>query len=172
MWSIIEYILSNAMFQGFIIHLFNVSWLWINSSFLFFFTSFLHFFVDSRVRAYGKCIQRAAKTVAIATPTCLRSPVRTAPLFVPSSAAVFSRLVVSKMSAAAVPPSSRRAVVFGTSQDRRLFPLYFAPDRLGNEMFRQVAPDLGPGSYDSHKVGVFKCRGCGGTSSSVAMKQN
>ncbi|XP_075898098.1 ciliary microtubule-associated protein 3 [Nelusetta ayraudi] len=57
--------------------------------------------------------------------------------------------------AAAAAPTQRAVVVFGTSQDRRLFPLYFAPDRLGNEMFRRVAPDLGPGSYDSHKLGTM-----------------
>lgn len=60
-------------------------------------------------------------------------------------------LVVSKMSAA----SSRR-VIFGTSQERRLFPLHYAPDRLGSEMSRRLAPHLGPGRYDNHEVGLFK----------------
>lgn len=79
-------------------------------------------------------------------------------LFFPSLLSRFPfSLVVSKMSAAAAAPAQRAVVVFGTSQDRRLFPLYFAPDRLGNEMCRRVAPDLGPGSYDSHKVGLLKC---------------
>lgn len=52
--------------------------------------------------------------------------------------------------------ASSQRVAFGTSQDRKLFPLHFAPDRLGNEMSRQGAPDLGPGSYDNHKVGVLR----------------
>lgn len=84
---------------------------------------------------------------------------RTVFLFVrPCRRAFLSALAVSKMSATGATSASaqRAVVVFGTSQDRRLFPLYFAPDRLGNEMSRRVAPDLGPGSYDSHKVGPLK----------------
>lgn len=52
--------------------------------------------------------------------------------------------------------ASSRKVVFGTSQERRLFPLHYAPDRLGTEMSRRLAPHLGPGRYDNHEVGLFK----------------
>ncbi|CAL8368256.1 unnamed protein product [Lota lota] len=48
-------------------------------------------------------------------------------------------------------PDRRRGVVFGTSQDRKLFPTHFAPNRLGNQMFRQEAPHRGPGCYDNHE---------------------
>jgi len=44
------------------------------------------------------------------------------------------------------------AVVFGTRQERRLFPSHFAPDRLGNQMSLQGAPHRGPGCYDNHEV--------------------
>ncbi|TDH10190.1 hypothetical protein EPR50_G00072320 [Perca flavescens] len=46
-------------------------------------------------------------------------------------------------------------VFFGTSQERKLFPLHHAPDRLGNQMARQPAPNLGPSSYDNHEFGTI-----------------
>ncbi|KAK2851888.1 hypothetical protein Q5P01_008164 [Channa striata] len=46
-------------------------------------------------------------------------------------------------------------VHFGSSQDRKLFPFYYAPDRLGNQMLRQEAPHLGPGSYENHEFGTM-----------------
>ncbi|XP_047427682.1 protein pitchfork-like [Mugil cephalus] len=46
-------------------------------------------------------------------------------------------------------------VFFGSSQERRLFPLHYAPDRLGNQMSRQEEPCLGPGCYDNHKFGTI-----------------
>ncbi|XP_017274627.1 protein pitchfork [Kryptolebias marmoratus] len=48
-----------------------------------------------------------------------------------------------------------RRVVFSSSQERRLFPLHFAPDRLGNQHLRHDAPHLGPGCYDNHKFGTI-----------------
>ncbi|XP_059188233.1 protein pitchfork-like isoform X1 [Centropristis striata] len=44
---------------------------------------------------------------------------------------------------------------FGSCQERRLFPLYYAPDWLGNQLRRQEAPHLGPGCYDSHEFGTI-----------------
>ncbi|KAG7250562.1 hypothetical protein CRUP_027719 [Coryphaenoides rupestris] len=51
-------------------------------------------------------------------------------------------------------PDRRRgaAVVFGTRQERKLFPSHFAPNRLGNQMCRQEAPHRGPGCYDNHEA--------------------
>ncbi|XP_054465312.1 protein pitchfork-like [Anoplopoma fimbria] len=46
-------------------------------------------------------------------------------------------------------------VHFGSSQERKLFPYHFAPDRLGNQMSREVAPDVGPGCYDNHEFGTI-----------------
>ncbi|KAM9856093.1 ciliary microtubule-associated protein 3 [Aulostomus maculatus] len=46
-------------------------------------------------------------------------------------------------------------VAFGSCQDRKLFPLHYAPDRLGNQMARQDAPHIGPGCYDSHQFGTM-----------------
>ncbi|XP_049922195.1 protein pitchfork-like [Epinephelus moara] len=46
-------------------------------------------------------------------------------------------------------------VFFGSSQERRLFPLHYAPDRLGNQMSRQEVPHLGPGCYDNHEFGTM-----------------
>uniref|UniRef100_A0A3Q4G6I2 Protein pitchfork-like n=1 Tax=Neolamprologus brichardi TaxID=32507 RepID=A0A3Q4G6I2_NEOBR len=43
-------------------------------------------------------------------------------------------------------------VCFGSSLERRLFPLHYAPDRLGNQMAQQGPPHIGPGSYDNHEV--------------------
>uniref|UniRef100_A0A3B4H0H4 Uncharacterized protein n=1 Tax=Pundamilia nyererei TaxID=303518 RepID=A0A3B4H0H4_9CICH len=45
-------------------------------------------------------------------------------------------------------------VCFGSSLERRLFPLHYAPDRLGNQMSQQGPPHVGPGSYDNHEVCV------------------
>ncbi|XP_058500179.1 protein pitchfork-like [Solea solea] len=44
-----------------------------------------------------------------------------------------------------------RKTVFGSRQERKLFPLHYAPDRLGNQMPRQQALLVGPGSYDNHE---------------------
>ncbi|XP_071333481.1 ciliary microtubule-associated protein 3 isoform X2 [Trachinotus anak] len=46
-------------------------------------------------------------------------------------------------------------VFFGSSQERKLFPLHFAPDRLGNRMSGQGAPHVGPGCYDNHEFGTM-----------------
>uniref|UniRef100_A0A672YPD4 Si:ch211-66i15.4 n=1 Tax=Sphaeramia orbicularis TaxID=375764 RepID=A0A672YPD4_9TELE len=56
--------------------------------------------------------------------------------------------VFSKMSAA-------QKVVFGSSQERKLFPLHYAPDRLGIQMSRRQAPHVGPGCYDNHEFGTI-----------------
>uniref|UniRef100_UPI0037E8A9B6 ciliary microtubule-associated protein 3 n=1 Tax=Semicossyphus pulcher TaxID=241346 RepID=UPI0037E8A9B6 len=44
-------------------------------------------------------------------------------------------------------------ICFGSSQERKLLPLHYAPDRLGNQMSRQEAPNIGPGCYDNHEFG-------------------
>ncbi|KAK0146850.1 Protein pitchfork [Merluccius polli] len=49
-------------------------------------------------------------------------------------------------------PGPQRRVVFGTCQERRLFPTDFAPNRLGNQMSRQEAAHRGPGCYDNHQL--------------------
>ncbi|XP_026222714.1 protein pitchfork [Anabas testudineus] len=46
-------------------------------------------------------------------------------------------------------------VFFGSSQERKLFPLHYAPDRLGNQMSRRDAPHVGPGCYDNHEFGTM-----------------
>ncbi|XP_022618974.1 protein pitchfork [Seriola dumerili] len=46
-------------------------------------------------------------------------------------------------------------VFFGSSQERKLFPFHYAPDRLGNQMSRQEAPNVGPGCYDNHEFGTI-----------------
>ncbi|XP_040913225.1 protein pitchfork-like [Toxotes jaculatrix] len=48
-----------------------------------------------------------------------------------------------------------QGVFFGSSQERKLFPRHYAPDRLGNQMSRQEAPHLGPGCYDNHEFGTI-----------------
>uniref|UniRef100_A0A3Q3F363 Si:ch211-66i15.4 n=1 Tax=Labrus bergylta TaxID=56723 RepID=A0A3Q3F363_9LABR len=48
-----------------------------------------------------------------------------------------------------------RRISFGSSQERRLFPVHHAPDRLGNEMSRQPEPHMGPGCYDNHEFGTI-----------------
>ncbi|KAM6982503.1 ciliary microtubule-associated protein 3 [Tautogolabrus adspersus] len=48
-----------------------------------------------------------------------------------------------------------RTIFFGSSQERKLFPYYHAPDRLGNEMSRQPEPHMGPGCYDNHEFGTI-----------------
>uniref|UniRef100_A0A3B3WHZ8 Uncharacterized protein n=1 Tax=Poecilia mexicana TaxID=48701 RepID=A0A3B3WHZ8_9TELE len=47
-----------------------------------------------------------------------------------------------------------RRIRFGSSQDRRIYPSYFALDRLGNQSKRYEArkpPHLGPGCYDNNE---------------------
>uniref|UniRef100_A0A665TXJ1 Si:ch211-66i15.4 n=1 Tax=Echeneis naucrates TaxID=173247 RepID=A0A665TXJ1_ECHNA len=46
-------------------------------------------------------------------------------------------------------------VFFGSCQERKLLPLHYAPDRLGNQMLRQQAPHIGPGCYDNHQFGTI-----------------
>uniref|UniRef100_A0A669BT29 Uncharacterized protein n=1 Tax=Oreochromis niloticus TaxID=8128 RepID=A0A669BT29_ORENI len=46
-------------------------------------------------------------------------------------------------------------VCFGSSVERRLFPLHYAPDRLGNQMPQQGPPHVGPGSHDNHEFGTI-----------------
>ncbi|KAM9351321.1 ciliary microtubule-associated protein 3 [Symphorus nematophorus] len=46
-----------------------------------------------------------------------------------------------------------QGVAFGSCQERRLFPLHCAPDRLGTQMARQEAPDVG--RYDNHEFGTI-----------------
>ncbi|KAM7405252.1 hypothetical protein PAMP_012528 [Pampus punctatissimus] len=46
-------------------------------------------------------------------------------------------------------------IFFGSSQERRLLPLHYAPDRLGNKVSRQEAPHIGPGCYDNHEFGTI-----------------
>uniref|UniRef100_A0A672YPH1 Si:ch211-66i15.4 n=1 Tax=Sphaeramia orbicularis TaxID=375764 RepID=A0A672YPH1_9TELE len=50
---------------------------------------------------------------------------------------------------------SAQKVVFGSSQERKLFPLHYAPDRLGIQMSRRQAPHVGPGCYDNHEFGTI-----------------
>uniref|UniRef100_A0A667YR49 Si:ch211-66i15.4 n=1 Tax=Myripristis murdjan TaxID=586833 RepID=A0A667YR49_9TELE len=59
-------------------------------------------------------------------------------------------ILFSKMSAAPL-----QKVVFGSCQERKLFPGHYAPNRLGNQMSRQEAPHLGPGCYDNHEFGTI-----------------
>uniref|UniRef100_A0A672IMA3 Si:ch211-66i15.4 n=1 Tax=Salarias fasciatus TaxID=181472 RepID=A0A672IMA3_SALFA len=47
------------------------------------------------------------------------------------------------------------ALAFGSSKERKLFPLYYGSDRLGIKMQRQDAPHLGPGCYDNHEYGTI-----------------
>ncbi|TMS16446.1 Protein pitchfork [Larimichthys crocea] len=56
----------------------------------------------------------------------------------------------------AAKPNPVHGVFFGTNQDRKLFPFSFAPDRLGNELAREAAPNVGPSSYDNHKIGSIQ----------------
>ena len=51
-------------------------------------------------------------------------------------------------------PGRRRAVVFGTAQERKLLPAHYPPDHLGNQMRREGQPHRGPGCYDNHEVGM------------------
>uniref|UniRef100_A0A8D3EE81 Uncharacterized protein n=1 Tax=Scophthalmus maximus TaxID=52904 RepID=A0A8D3EE81_SCOMX len=45
---------------------------------------------------------------------------------------------------------------FGSCQERRLFPLHHAPDRLGVlQASRRAAPHVGPGCYDNHEYGTM-----------------
>ncbi|XP_029292465.1 protein pitchfork [Cottoperca gobio] len=46
-------------------------------------------------------------------------------------------------------------VAFGSSQERRLFPVHLARDRLGNQTSREGAPHLGPGCYDNNEFGTM-----------------
>ncbi|XP_069382799.1 ciliary microtubule-associated protein 3 isoform X2 [Paralichthys olivaceus] len=47
------------------------------------------------------------------------------------------------------------SAAFCSSQERKLFPLHYAPDRLGNQMHRQGAPHLGPGCYFNQEFGTI-----------------
>ncbi|KAK9515107.1 hypothetical protein VZT92_025777 [Zoarces viviparus] len=46
-------------------------------------------------------------------------------------------------------------VVFGTTQERKFFPVNFAPDRMGIQMSREETPNIGPGCYDNDKFGTI-----------------
>ncbi|XP_034392449.1 protein pitchfork-like isoform X2 [Cyclopterus lumpus] len=46
-------------------------------------------------------------------------------------------------------------VHFGSSQERKLLPVHFAPDRLGIQMSRPEGPHVGPGCYDNHTFGTM-----------------
>nr|XP_023649396.1 protein pitchfork isoform X1 [Paramormyrops kingsleyae] len=46
-------------------------------------------------------------------------------------------------------------VVFGSCQERTLFPYHCAPDRMGNELSLKGCPHRGPGCYDNHTVGTI-----------------
>lgn len=50
-------------------------------------------------------------------------------------------------------PVSVKHISFGSSQNRKLFPYYCAPDRLGNELAPiRGEPQCGPGSYRNEEV--------------------
>ncbi|XP_066059805.1 ciliary microtubule-associated protein 3 [Chamaea fasciata] len=50
-----------------------------------------------------------------------------------------------------------KQISFGTTQDRKMFPYYFAPDRLGIEMpGMRGSPSLGPGCYLGPEANVFQ----------------
>ncbi|XP_026189367.1 protein pitchfork isoform X1 [Mastacembelus armatus] len=46
-------------------------------------------------------------------------------------------------------------VFFGSCQERKLFPLHYAPNRLVHQMSRHTAPHVGPGCYDNHEFGTI-----------------
>nr|CAB3264857.1 protein pitchfork-like [Phallusia mammillata] len=51
---------------------------------------------------------------------------------------------------------NKKAVSFGTTLDRGLFPHVCAPDRTGNELYPlRGAPDRGPGRYNNAEVSSF-----------------
>lgn len=52
-------------------------------------------------------------------------------------------------------PASPRRLFFGSSQERKLFPAHFAPDRMGNQMARKEVPNIGPGCYDNDEFGTI-----------------
>ncbi|CAG6021916.1 unnamed protein product [Menidia menidia] len=54
-----------------------------------------------------------------------------------------------------MPAVSAPKLAFGSTQDRKLFPVHYAPDRLGNELSRQTEPHLGPGCHDNHEFGTI-----------------
>lgn len=45
-------------------------------------------------------------------------------------------------------------VAFGSTLDRKLFPLHVPPNRSGNEHRLKGEPHLAPGSYDNHEVSL------------------
>ncbi|KAL9820877.1 ciliary microtubule-associated protein 3-like, partial [Geothlypis trichas] len=52
------------------------------------------------------------------------------------------------MAARPEPRAVNKLISFGTTQDRKMFPCSFAPDRLGIEALgARGSPSLGPGSY-------------------------
>lgn len=51
------------------------------------------------------------------------------------------------------PPVGKKNISFGTTQDRKMFPYHFAPDRLGIEVTGvRGSPWLGPGCYLGSEV--------------------
>lgn len=130
-------------------------------------------FICPRAPRVAKQCQRLEDHAANQQPSCViyvprRSPWRHQPgqeaVLANCPFSAFSRpKVVSEMSTA---PGQR--VVFGSSQERRVFPLHFAPDRLGNQMSRREAPHLGPGCYDNHEVRLLNvCRQSGGSEAPI-----
>lgn len=63
----------------------------------------------------------------------------------------FCHLLIHKLFSKMSPAPAKR-MFFGSTQERKLFPLHHAPDRLGNQMSRPEAPHVGPGCYDNHEV--------------------
>uniref|UniRef100_A0A8C0V938 Protein pitchfork n=1 Tax=Cyanistes caeruleus TaxID=156563 RepID=A0A8C0V938_CYACU len=57
----------------------------------------------------------------------------------------------------ACPPAVDKHISFGTTQDRKMFPYYYAPDRLGIEMpGMRGSPFLGPGCYLGPESNILK----------------
>uniref|UniRef100_A0A4W6DEU9 Si:ch211-66i15.4 n=1 Tax=Lates calcarifer TaxID=8187 RepID=A0A4W6DEU9_LATCA len=66
----------------------------------------------------------------------------------------FCHLLIHKLFSKMSPAPAKR-MFFGSTQERKLFPLHHAPDRLGNQMSRPEAPHVGPGCYDNHEFGTI-----------------
>ncbi|XP_053854156.1 protein pitchfork-like [Vidua macroura] len=55
------------------------------------------------------------------------------------------------------PKAVAKLISFGTTQERKMFPHYFAPDRLGIEVLGvRGSPFLGPGSYLGPQENILK----------------
>ncbi|KAM7032777.1 ciliary microtubule-associated protein 3 [Acridotheres tristis] len=61
------------------------------------------------------------------------------------------------MAAQRDPKAVQKLISFGTTQDRKMFPFYYAPDRLGIEMTGlRGSPSLGPGCYLGPESNILK----------------